>query len=78
MKKDIPKMAKMNMTRKRRRQILNSAGRDMAKQITMFGFLWHLSRVGELYPQWQLGLLERSTYLAIMSLDIIPRNELIM
>jgi hypothetical protein len=31
MKKDIPKIAKMNMTRKRRRQMLNNAGRDMAR-----------------------------------------------
>lgn len=31
MKNDIPNMAKMNITRKRSRQILNKAGRDMAK-----------------------------------------------
>jgi hypothetical protein len=31
MKKDMPKMAKMNMTRKRRRQMLNRAGIDMAR-----------------------------------------------
>ena len=30
MKKLMPKIAKMNITRKRRRQILNSAGMDMA------------------------------------------------
>ena len=30
MKKLIPKMAKMNMTRKRRRQMLKRAGMDMA------------------------------------------------
>ena len=31
MKNDMPKMAKMNMTRKRSRQMLNRAGMDMAK-----------------------------------------------
>ncbi|MPC12596.1 hypothetical protein E2C01_005299 [Portunus trituberculatus] len=31
MKKDMPNIAKMNMTRKRRRQMLKSAGRDMAR-----------------------------------------------
>lgn len=30
-KKDIPKMAKMNMTRNSSRQMLNKAGNDMAK-----------------------------------------------
>lgn len=30
MKKDIPKMAKMNITRKSSKQMLNKAGRDMA------------------------------------------------
>lgn len=31
MKKDMPNMAKMNMTRNSRRQILKSAGKDMAR-----------------------------------------------
>ena len=32
MKRLIPKTAKMNITRKRRRQILRRAGRDMTKE----------------------------------------------
>jgi hypothetical protein len=31
MKKDIPKMAKINMTKKRSRQMLNRAGMDIAR-----------------------------------------------
>ncbi len=76
MKNDIPKMAKMNMTKKSSKQMLKSAGRDIAKAKSRvriplapltnrrtrptLATLTTLSKVGE------------TKYLAMMSLNTKP------
>lgn len=79
MKNDIPKIAKMNITKKSRRQILKRAGSDMArannKVLMPFAPLTSRSTRPTLATRTTLSNVGETKYFSMMSLNTRPENQ---